>query len=69
MLLQLNPTIPLITDKGKATAHFLLDYSQEHNLIWVTFIDETGECWLFQNSEIRLQPNLTFNREKTSAIL
>ncbi len=59
-MLQLNPPIPLDTPKGKGWAHFLLDYSTEHDLIWVVFIDETGECWSFPNPEIRLQKNITF---------
>jgi len=58
MILQLNPTIPLETPKGKGFAHFILDYSQEHEMIWIVFIDETGECWSFRNPEIRLQRNM-----------
>lgn len=68
-MLQLNPVIPLETPKGRGNAHFLLDYSQEHNLIWIVFIDETGECWSFENDKVRLQKNLTFGRGKTSEIL
>ena len=59
MILQLNPTIPLITPKGKGFAHFLIDYSQEHSLIWVVFLNETGECWSFPNKDVRLDQNLT----------
>lgn len=68
MITRINPPIPLNTPKGNGFAHFLIDYSQEHNLVWLVFIDETGECWCFQNEEIRLSKNLTFNREKTSPI-
>lgn len=66
MIIQLDPPIPLETPRGKGYAHLLIDYSQEHNLIWVVFIDETGECWNFENKEIRLQPNLTFRRNSTT---
>lgn len=66
MMLQLNPPIPLETPKGRGYAHFVIDYSQEHNLIWVVFIDETGECWNFENKEIRLQANFTFGRNSTT---
>lgn len=59
MITQLNPTIPLETPKGRGYAHFIIDYGQEHNLIWVVFIDETHECWSFQNTEVRLQHNQT----------
>lgn len=62
MILQLNPAIPLDTPKGKALAHFMLDYGIEHNLQWVCFIDDTGECWTFKNTEIRAQKNITWGR-------
>lgn len=59
MLLQLDPTIPLSTPKGKGFAHFLIDMGQEHHLLWVVFLDETAECWTFPNPEVRLQSNPT----------
>jgi hypothetical protein len=64
MLTQLQPTIPLLTPKGKGFAHFVIDYSQEHDLLWVVFLDETGECWTFSNADIRLQPNFSLTRKK-----
>lgn len=66
MMLQLDPPIPMETPKGRGSAHILLDYGTEYDLIWVVFIDETGECWCFRNPEIRLQKNLTFGRDKVS---
>jgi len=62
MIIQLNPPIPLETPKGKGYAHLVIDYSQEHNLVWVVFIDNTGECWSFENKEVRLQINITLGR-------
>lgn len=62
MIVQLNPTIPLITPKGKGFAHLLIDYSQEHDLMWVVFINESGECWTFKNSEVRIVDNLSLGR-------
>lgn len=64
MILQLDPPIPLITPKGKGWAHFLIDYSQEHHLHWVVFIDETGECWTVPNPEVRIQSNWSLGRRK-----
>jgi hypothetical protein len=61
-MIQLNPPIPLITPKGKGWAHILIDLSQEHHLQWVVFLDETGECWTFQNPEIKIQSNYTMGR-------
>lgn len=62
MIIQLNSYVPLITPKGKAMAHFLINPGMEYHLQWVCFIDETGECWTFQNPDIRLQNNITMNR-------
>ena len=58
-IIQLNPTVPLETPKGKAYAHFLIDYGQEFDLIWVCFQVETGECWSWNNKDIKLQKNIT----------
>ena len=68
MMLQLNPPMPLETPKGRAFAHVLLDYGPEFDLIWVCFIDDTGESWCFRNPEVRIQKNLTFDRDKISSI-
>jgi hypothetical protein len=62
-MLRLDPPIPVITPKGRAWAHVLIDYSQEHHLIWVCFQDDTGECWSWQNKDIRIQTNPTMGRE------
>jgi len=62
MMLRLDPPIPLDTPRGKGFAHVLIDYSQEHDLMWVIFLDESGECWTFLNKEVRLQKNLSFGR-------
>lgn len=62
MITQLNPPIPLETPKGKALAHFLIDYGPEHHLMWVTFVDATGECWTWPNPKIRAQGNVSMGR-------
>jgi hypothetical protein len=58
-MLQLNPLIPVVTPKGEGMAHLVIDVGIEHHLQWVVFIDATGECWTFDNPDIRLQDNLT----------
>lgn len=68
MITRIDPPLPLDTPKGKGYAHFLIDYSTEHDLVWVVFIDETGECWCFRNPDIRLRSNITFGRISTSPI-
>lgn len=43
---QLDPALPIrVEDKGEGYAFAVIDYGQEHNLIWVTAINETGEIW------------------------
>lgn len=66
MVLQLNPPIPLVTSKGKALAHFLIDEGPESDLKWVCFLDKNGECWTFSNKDIRAQKNITEGREYIS---
>ena len=65
MIIQLNPPIPFDMPKGKGFAYFLLDYSQEHDMCWVTFIEDTGECWTFRNPEVRIQAYATLGRHRS----
>lgn len=62
MMLQLNPPIPVETPKGRGVAQVLIYYGLEHNLIWVTALDDSGQVWCFQNKDIRLQKNITSGR-------
>ena len=63
-LIQLSPVIPLETPKGKANAHFLIDYGEEAHLMWVCFQDDSGECWTWSNKDVRLQENISMGRAK-----
>lgn len=60
-MLQLNPPLPVVTPKGNALAHVLIDMGAEHDLLWVCFQDN-GECWTWNNKEIRAQQNITMGR-------
>jgi len=65
MFTQLNPPIPLhVLGKGDGYALAVIDYGQEHNLIWVTALDDTGEIWCAPNPKVRMQANWTMGREK-----
>lgn len=66
-MLQLNPSIPVETPKGTGQAVFIIDYSIEHDLYWTVFLDDTRECWTFNNKDIRIQENYTLGRPKTEA--
>ena len=61
-LTQLNPPFPLETPKGRGWAHAVIDYSQEHDLLWVVFLNSSGECWSFPNSDVRMVNNLSLGR-------
>ncbi len=64
--LQLNPPIPVITPRGEGYAHVLIDYGAEFNLLWVVFLDDSGECWTYDNTQIRAQKNITMGRTHVS---
>lgn len=66
---QLDPPLPVhVLDKGAGYAFAVIDYGQEHNLIWVTAITETGEIWCAPNPRVRLQANWTMGRSTSAAI-
>jgi hypothetical protein len=62
MIQQLNPPLPLLTPKGTAWAHLVIDYGPEADLLWVCFQDATGQCWTWPNKKVRIQPNETLGR-------
>lgn len=64
MFTQLNPPLPVfVIGRGKGSAIAVIDYGQEHNLIWVTAIDATGEIWCAPNPNVRMQSNWTMGRQ------
>lgn len=64
-LYQLNPTIPVtVIGKGDGYAIAIIDYGQEHNLIWVTALNESAEVWCAPNPLVRMKGNWTMGRER-----
>ena len=65
MILQLNPMIPVysVRHNMEGYAFLVLDYSQEHNLLYVVALDN-GEIWTLKNQEIRFCKNISLDREK-----
>lgn len=62
-ILQLNPPIPVfVVGKGTGQAHVLIDYSPEHHLYWIVFLDKDAECWTVCNTDIRAQFNHSLDR-------
>ena len=69
MFTQLNPPLPvLVTDKGAWLAFAVIDYGVEHNLIWVTALDGSGEIWCAPNPKVRLQANWSMGRTKDTSL-
>ncbi|MBC2665544.1 hypothetical protein H7F51_08415 [Novosphingobium flavum] len=69
MFTQLNPAIPLhVLGKGPGYAFGLIDYGQEHNLIWVTALDDSGEIWCAPNPTVRFGRNWTMGRAENPLI-
>jgi len=63
MVTQLNPMIPIyrVSDNMEGYAFLVIDYSQEHNLLF-TCAMANGEIWTLSNLEIRFSKNISLNR-------
>lgn len=61
-ILQLNPPIPLDTVKGPGYAILVIDYSQEHDLIWSVVLNASGEIWCIPNHQVRGPKNWSLGR-------
>jgi len=63
MMIQLNPMLPIfrVSDEMEGYAFLVIDYSQEHNLLF-TCAMENGEIWTLSNQEIRFCKNISLNR-------
>ncbi|MCR2833394.1 hypothetical protein [Parerythrobacter lacustris] len=69
MFTQLQTPMPLhVLGRGNGLAIAVIDYGPEHNLIWVTAIDATGEIWCAPNPEVRMQKNWTLGRGESLAV-
>ena len=68
MITRIDPPIPVTTPKGKAIAIAWLDYGIENDLMWICFQDDTGECWTWENADIRARVNITIGRKNISSI-
>jgi hypothetical protein len=58
-LTQLNPTIWLETPIGVGLCHFVIDYGEEHDLLWVVADDASGEIWTWPNPQVRFIKNIS----------
>jgi hypothetical protein len=51
-----------MSDKMSGYAFIIIDYSQEHYLLFVCAMDN-GEIWTLNNKEIRIQNNISLERK------
>lgn len=66
---QLNPSLPVTVEgKGNGSAFAVIDYGEEHNLIWVVAIDANGEMWCCPNPKVRMRANWTMGRGQTASV-
>jgi hypothetical protein len=63
MILQLNPMLPIIRVKDgmEGYAFLVIDYSQEHNLLFTCGMSN-GEIWTLSNQDIRFPKNISLSR-------
>ena len=64
MIVQLNPMIPIfrVSDNMEGYAFLVINYSQEHNLLFSCAMDN-GEIWTLSNKEIRFSKNISLDRK------
>ena len=66
---EINKEIWFETPKGEGIAHFLIDYGPESDLKWVVFLTKTGQCWTFNNDEVRAAKNVTLGRKSPEKMI
>lgn len=65
MFTQLHTPLPVhILEKGSGLAFAVIDYGPEHNLLWITALDDGGEIWCAPNPQVRMQANWSMGRTK-----
>jgi hypothetical protein len=64
MIIQLNPMIPIfrVSDEMEGYAFLVIDYSQEHNLLF-TCAMANGEIWTLSNKDIKFCKNISLDRK------
>jgi hypothetical protein len=50
------------TGSSSGLAFAVIDYGEEHNLIWVVALDDSGEIWRSPDPKVRMRANWTMGR-------
>jgi hypothetical protein len=66
MILQLNPMLPVFVPhmNQSGCAFALIDYSQEHDVLWGIALDKDGEIWWLPNPQVRFGWNISMGRKE-----
>jgi hypothetical protein len=64
VFIELREYKPVDTPKGKGYCWAVIDYGPESHLLFVCWMKETGEPWIFPGPEIRLEKNITMGVRK-----
>lgn len=62
MIHELREMLWLDTPKGQALAKFLIDRGVDSDNEWICIVNDTGEIWSFDNSDVRACKNITIGR-------
>ena len=46
----------------------MIDYGEEHNLIWVVALNAGGEIWCSPNPKVRMRANWTMGRTRPAPV-
>lgn len=49
------------TPLGIGLAHLVIDYGEEHDLLWVVADDATGQLWTWPNNKVRMIRNISLD--------
>ena len=62
-MLQLSPMLPIkrVSDGMEGYAFLVIDYSQEHNLLFTCAMAD-GQIWTLSNKDIRMWDNISLGR-------
>jgi hypothetical protein len=63
MICELNQPWPVISPRGRSLCLALIDYGSQTSLLFVCVQCGTGEIWIWQQKDVRMEPNVTFGIE------
>ena len=62
MILEVQQSLHVDTPKGRGRVWLVTEYGVEIEKVFTVILDDTGEIWEWQPKDIKILPNLSFNR-------